>query len=96
MSDKKRIEALVIVRDLLQERIQRLTTENDALKQNSRWIPIAEGKPAKDGYYLVKVSHSFPKNCDIVVVEFYEDNQEFYSESTECAIKDATHWRMIN
>jgi hypothetical protein len=86
----------MIVRDLLQERIQQLTTENETLKQKTRWIPIEEGKPAKDGHYLVKVAHSFPKNCDIVVAEFYEDNQEFYSESTECAIKDATHWRMID
>jgi len=60
-----------------------------------RWIRIDEEKPTKQGHYLVKCKNSFPKNCDVVVAEFYEDNETFYSESTDCPINDVTHWRLI-
>jgi len=60
-----------------------------------RWIPIEEELPIKQGCYLVKCKNSFPKNCDVVVAEFYEDNHVFYSESSDYPIKDATHWRPI-
>jgi len=60
-----------------------------------RWIPVEEDLPTKQGCYLVKCKNSFPKNCDVVVAEFYEDNHVFYSESGDYPIKDATHWRAI-
>jgi RNA recognition motif-containing protein len=61
----------------------------------NRWIPIEESKPSQQGHYLVKCKTSFPKNCDVVVAEFYDDNQTFYSESSDYPINDATHWRSI-
>lgn len=32
---------------------------------------------------------------EYVVAEFYEDNKTFYSESSDYAIEDVTHWRPI-
>ena len=61
----------------------------------NRWIDFEEEKPTDQGYYLVKCKTSYPKNCDVVVAEFYEDNQTFYSESSDSPIKDVTHWRPI-
>ena len=61
-----------------------------------RWIPIEDEKPPEQGHYLVKCKNSFPKNCEVVVAEFYEDNETFYSESTDFPINDATHWRLID
>jgi len=60
-----------------------------------RWIPVEEELPEKQGCYFVKVKNSFPKNCDIIVAEFYEDNKTFYSESSDYPIKDAISWRPI-
>lgn len=60
-----------------------------------RWIPVEEDLPISQGHYFVKCKTSFPKNCDVVVAEFYEDNNTFYSESGDHPIKDATHWRPI-
>jgi len=61
-----------------------------------RWVPVEEALPEKQGCYLVKCKNSFPKNCDIVIAEFYEDNKTFYSESSDCPIYDVTHWRQID
>ena len=60
-----------------------------------RWISVEEELPEEQGYYLVIAPHSFPKNCNVVVAEFYEDNKTFYSESSDSPITDATHWRPI-
>ena len=60
-----------------------------------RWISVEDELPEEQGYYLVVAPHSFPKNCNVVVAEFYEDNKTFYSESSDSPIKDATHWRPI-
>ena len=62
-------------------------------EEKLRWIPVEEKLPEKQGHYLVKAPKSFPKNCIVVVAEFYEDNNTFYSESSDCPIEDATHWR---
>ena len=84
--------------------------ENESISRNSydveraffagasfvqRWIPVEEELPTEQGLYLVKCKTSYPKNCDVVVAEFYEDNQTFYYESSDCPINDATHWRPI-
>jgi hypothetical protein len=61
-----------------------------------KWISVDEAKPIKQGCYFVKCKTSFPKNCDVVVAEYYEDNQMFYSESSDSPIYDATHWRPID
>ena len=63
------------------------------VEEKLRWIPVEEKLPEKQGHYLVKAPKSFPKNCIVVVAEFYEDNNTFYSESSDCPIEDATHWR---
>ena len=60
-----------------------------------RWISVEDELPKEQGYYLVVAPHSFPKNCNVVVAEFYEDNKTFYSESSDSPIEDATHWRPI-
>ena len=60
-----------------------------------RWISVEEEMPEKQGHYLVLAPKSFPKNCRVVVAEFYEDNKMFYSESSDYAIHDVTHWRPI-
>ena len=60
-----------------------------------RWISVEDELPEEQGYYLVIAPHSFPKNCNVVVAEFYEDNKTFYSESSDSPIEDATHWRPI-
>ena len=61
-----------------------------------RWILVEKELPTEEGFYLVKCKTSFPKNCEVVVAEFYEDNKMFYSESSDYPIKDATHWRPID
>ena len=61
----------------------------------NHWIDFKEDKPTEQGFYLVKCKTSYPKNCDVVVAEFYEDNETFYSESSDCPIHDVTHWRPI-
>lgn len=60
-----------------------------------KWISVEDELPEEQGYYLVVAPHSFPKNCNVVVAEFYEDNKTFYSESSDSPIEDATHWRQI-
>ena len=63
-----------------------------------RWIPVGERLPCENGHYLVKVEYSFPKNCKVVVSEFYykEDGTGYFrSESTECVIEDVIEWREI-
>ena len=60
-----------------------------------RWIPVEEELPITQGHYFVIAPESFPKNCKVVVAEFYEDNQIFYSESSDCPMLDVTHWRPI-
>lgn len=61
-----------------------------------KFIPISEELPCKQGHYLVIAPQSFPKNCKVVVAEFDFDAKTFYSESSDYAIKDATHWRCID
>lgn len=69
---------------------------NDA-KLEDRWRdatielpPLVSGK-----HYLVKVEHSFPKNCKCLICEFYEDTQGFRCESSEEFIDDVTYWKPI-
>ena len=40
-------------------------------EEKLRWIPVEEKLPEKQGHYLVKAPKSFPKNCIVVVAEFY-------------------------
>ena len=67
----------------------------DGVEFAQRWISVEDELPEEQGYYLVIAPHSFPKNCNVVVAEFYEDNKTFYSESSDSPIEDATHWRPI-
>ena len=67
----------------------------DGIELAYRWIHPKVRLPSKQGHYLVKVKNSFPKNCDVVIAEFYEDNQTFYSESSDNPIDDVLFWRPI-
>lgn len=84
-------------------RIEYLANQNAALQarlaeieNHNRWTPIAEALPTKEGHYLVQCDHSFPKNCNVVVAEYYASNQHFYSEAFDEPIYDVTHWKPID
>ena len=64
-------------------------------EQKQEWISVKERLPEGQGHYLVYCPQSFPKNYRGVVAEFYEDNKTFYSESSDYAIDDATHWMTL-
>ena len=53
------------------------------------WIKVSDRLPENEGYYLVKVRHSFPKNCKMLVAEYYN------SEAFENSMDDVTHWAEI-
>lgn len=61
----------------------------------TEWIPVEEELPKEQGHYFVKVKNSFPKNCDVIVCEFYEDNKKFYCEFSDSVVHDAIAWRPI-
>ena len=67
----------------------------DGVEFAQRWISVKERLPEKQGHYLVIAPQSFPKNCKVVVAEFDEDAEMFYSESSDCPIYDASDWRPI-
>jgi hypothetical protein len=56
---------------------------------------VKDGLPEKDGSYLVYAPKSFPKNSRFVVAEFYDDNDTFYSESSDEPMPDVTHWTTL-
>ncbi len=56
------------------------------------WISVEERLPTKFTSYLVWAPKSFPKNSYCVVAEFYDDNNTFYSESSDEPMEDVTHW----
>ena len=60
-----------------------------------RWIPVEEELPENQGHYLVIAPKSFPKNCEVMIAEFYEDNQTFYCEYSDFPLEDVTNWRPI-
>lgn len=57
-----------------------------------KWISVNDRLPEKQGHFLVIAPKSFPKNCIMVVAEFYDDNNTFYSESSDYPMPDVTHW----
>ena len=80
------------------ERIDSICDYTAGYNEAKRWIPVGERLPCENGHYLVKVEYSFPKNCKVVVAEFYykEDGTGYFvSESTECEIIDVIEWREI-
>lgn len=56
------------------------------------WIKCTDRLPEKQGHFLVIAPKSFPKNCIMVVAEFYDDNHIFYSESGDNPMEDVTYW----
>ncbi len=56
---------------------------------------VKDRLPEKDGSYLVLAPKSFPKNSRFVVAEFYDDNNTFYSESSDEPMPDVTHWTYL-
>jgi len=66
------------------------------VEELTKWNKVEDGFPEKQGHYLVRVKSSFPKNCNVIVCEFYEDNKRFYSESGDEPIYDAIEWSPIN
>ena len=63
--------------------------------ESKKIFSITEKLPEKQGCYLVYAPKSFPKNSRWLVAEFYEDNNTFYSESSDYAIEDVTHWTKL-
>jgi hypothetical protein len=59
------------------------------------WISVNDRLPEKQGHFLVIAPQSFPKNCVVVVAEFYDDNSTFYSESGDFPMTDVTYWSQI-
>jgi len=57
-----------------------------------KWISIKDKLPEDGAFCLVYCPRSFPKNYRGVVGKFYDDNNMFYSESSDEPIEDATHW----
>lgn len=58
----------------------------------SPWISVNDRLPSKQDFYLVIAPKSFPKNCTMLIAEFYEDNNTFYSESGDNSLEDVTYW----
>ena len=56
---------------------------------------VSEKLPDKDGSYLVFAPRSFPKNSRFMVAEFYDDNNTFYSESSDSPLPDVTYWAYL-
>ena len=65
------------------------------IEDQEQWIDVNERFPEKQGHYFVKVLNSYPKNCDVIVCEFYEDNKTFYGESCDSPIYDPLMWMEI-
>lgn len=57
-----------------------------------KWIDVKEALPASQCYCLVKCEYGFPKDCNVVVAEFYQDSKTFYCEAFETQLEGATHW----
>lgn len=60
-----------------------------------QWINVEDELPTEEDFYFVKVKNSFPKDCNIVVAKFYDDNNTFYDENSDYPIEDAISWRPI-
>ena len=56
------------------------------------WVSVKTRLPEICTSYLVWAPTSFPKNSNCVVAEFYDDNNTFYSESSDYPMEDVTHW----
>lgn len=65
------------------------------LAEKSKWIRVDDRSPEKQCHCLVIAPKSFPKNCTVVVAEFYDDNKIFYSESGDYPMEDVTHWMYV-
>jgi hypothetical protein len=61
----------------------------------NEWISVKDRLPEKQGHFLVWAPESFPKNTEHVVAEFYDDNNTFYSESSDMPMPDVTHWQPL-
>lgn len=70
-----------------------------SLASGDKWISVSERlpvcQPKKLCHCLVIAPKSFPKNCEVVVAEFYDDNNTFYSESGDNPMEDVTHWMYV-
>jgi len=62
------------------------------LEARQKWISVEDGLPEQQCHCLVWAPKSFPKNTKHVVAEFYDDNQTFYSESSDESMPDVTYW----
>ena len=77
--------------------INRITDKEELINEYKQlqimeWIKVEDRLPTMQGHYLVATPHSFPKNYRGQICEFYEDNNTFYSESSDSPIEDATYW----
>lgn len=58
----------------------------------SEWISVKDRLPEGEDHCIVWAPESFPKNSKCVIAEFYDDNNTFYSESSDYPMGDITHW----
>lgn len=70
-----------------------------SLASGDKWVSVNDRlpvcQPEKLCHCLVIAPRSFPKNCEVVVAEFYDDNNTFYSESGDNPMEDVTHWMYV-
>jgi len=88
----------VAERDML-EMQQEAAKYGYSLASGDKWVSVSERlpvcQPKKLCHCLVIAPRSFPKNCEVVVAEFYDDNNTFYSESGDNPMEDVTHWMYV-
>lgn len=82
-------------KDLVIQMMQEAREYGASPKSEERETGWSKTLPTKQGHYFVRVQHSFPKNCDVVIAEFYDDNNMFYSESGDSPIEDAIEWMRV-
>jgi len=68
------------------------TIDSHPVERVVRWRRVEDELPEGCGSYLVYAPESFSKNSPCVVAEFYDDNNTFYSESSDNPMPDVTHW----
>lgn len=93
--------------DLLDDLLAQLATlqsENAALREAQRWIPVGERLPAESGRYLVRINRmaieELGGNCKFIKIKMFMNNEWAYGIHSPAWIngdlKDlVTHWQPL-